>query len=195
MRPVSGALFVAIFLATLPSMDRPARAGERYKCDYVTDIARLGTYATDEVTIESGDDEIDGTYCSFSINGIAASSPTQKSVQSALQVLRDVRDVGDASKLTEDSSPLAWLLIAAGTEKQPSELLLSLLKKASPDLAKCLNDFYNFSLGDKYGFGEISCTPYPPGKYPLFTITSPKAEIIVKIENKVRRLYLSPRSQ
>ena len=129
-----------------------------YKCKEVDSIARLGLADGVPVSIESGDDDedTDGDYCAFSVNGVAPSSPPLKAVREALTYLRNpnatwMRNSSDFSqKRDRIVNAIAYSLIAASSLDSPPNELKEYLQNNSNAISKCFNAYASQSpMGDR----------------------------------------------
>ena len=129
-----------------------------YKCKEVDSIARLGLADGVPVSIESGDDDedTDGDYCAFSVNGVAASSPPINVVRKALNYLRNsnatwMRSSSDFSRERDRIvNAIAYSLIAASNLDSPSNELKKYLQNNSKAIAECFRAYASQNpMGDR----------------------------------------------
>lgn len=193
---VSLAVFLSAYsIASLGTGD--ANASKSHHCHHVGDIARVGTYDSDSVVIEEGDDQ-DGAYCNFSINGNSVESPDPVVVAEAFAYFQEfAQQPGLEVDIASDPIQLAWLLIAAGDDQEPTDELLAAIDMQIDSLQTCFTDFFEGASASDGAFqsymddGPITCRIYGRGFFDgVGRFDQPILEVATNVDGIVRRLYL-----
>jgi|GEM_PF-4573887 len=186
----------------LTGVDAPAHAA-KYKCTVVDDISRLGVHDRSTVTIESAtDDDDDGKFCAFSVNGWPTRSPRPELLREAMRMI----STGAPAALVDNQDAFLALMMSAGSARDPSSELRQIFERSASSLRNCIQSIGRQAGREFVDDDRLRCVSHSPGRHQDLSLVSdgrsrgieytlgvPAVVIRVVADRKVRWLFLPQR--